>query len=367
MALVLVYGHPGKDEEAIEIAFHMFNSFVSTINLMYRPEYYGAHHICVAVAELLLSSQLGAAPLIIIFLGVIVCYRDFFHRMVFGRKATKESTRFREAWLECSERNPDVVTELARLSKGIVVRLDQQREEALQMLPWYRKVQAYLEQRVGRWSLIGKGKARQKSTDLDLLMLNAGTINEKFQDLVSAIGSQNQNTRLEFVLGPVKQPMRTLQKVVRRYRRDVGCLTDLVRCTVVAESLGNVEDFLQLLYPKSVVGLDSSFEEEGKGSRQRLREQPDTGDQIFRITALENRFDPSYDAEKSMGYRHLVLNVEVGWLISDGLVAFQKVCDWRRLNCHTHICEIQVRTRAIHEWAVERHQEYLILREGLSK
>jgi len=40
----------------------------------------------------------------------------------------------------------------------------------------------------GRWSLRekkGKLKARQKSTDLDLLMAHAGAINEKFQDLVS--------------------------------------------------------------------------------------------------------------------------------------------------------------------------------------
>ena len=31
----------------------------------------------------------------------------------------------------------------------------------------------------------GKVKARQRSTDLDLLMAHAGAINEKFQDLVS--------------------------------------------------------------------------------------------------------------------------------------------------------------------------------------
>ena len=39
-----------------------------------------------------------------------------------------------------------------------------------------------------RWCLRekkGKLKARQRSTDLDLLMEHAGAINEKFQDLVS--------------------------------------------------------------------------------------------------------------------------------------------------------------------------------------
>ena len=157
--------------------------------------------------------------------------------------------------------------------------------------------------------------------------------------------------------------MRILQKLVRRYRRDVGCLTDLVRCTVIADSLENVKDFLQLLHSFSVVGL----EEKDKDSRQRLGEQLDTGDQIFRITALENRFDPSYNDVESMGYRDLALNVEVGWLIRKGMVAFQKVRDWRRLNCPTHICEIQVRTSAIHERAVAGREEYVILRNGLSQ
>ena len=110
----------------------------------------------------------------------------------------------------------------------------------------------------------------------------------------------------------------------------------------------------------SVIGLDTSFEEE----------QLNTGDEIFMITALENRFDPSYADESSMGYRDLALNIEVGWLMSSdshsGIVSFQKVRDWQRLNCYTHICEIQVRTRTIHERAVQAHQDYLILRNELS-
>jgi hypothetical protein len=38
---------------------------------------------------------------------------------------------------------------------------------------------------------------------------------------------------------------------------------------------------------------------------QRLGVQDDTGDEIFRITTLENRFDPSYDYLANMGYRDL--------------------------------------------------------------
>jgi hypothetical protein len=372
-ALRMVYGQPGKEEDAILLAAHIVEGVVAVIHVKYRQEYSGIGRVPFLLLDVLLASKLGASwwgvlfTLIIIILAFIQCFWYSLHRLIFVRKATVEVTRFREAWVECSE-NSEVVTELTQLSKGITVCLVQQCEEALQMLPWYRKVQAYLEQRVDRWSLLCKGKVRQTSTDLDLLMANAGVINEKFLDLVSEMGvsgySVNRNPGLEFVAGPVKQPMRTLQKVVRRYRRDVGCLTDLVRCTVIADSLENVKDFLQLLYSRSMVGLDTS--EEGKGLRQRLGQQLDTDDEIFRITALENRFDPSYDEELSWGYRDLALNVEVGWIISSGMVSFQKVCDWRRLNCITHICEIQVRTRAIHELAVLRHNEYRTRRNGLS-
>ena len=48
-----------------------------------------------------------------------------------------------------------------------------------------------------------------------------------------------------------------------------------------------------------VVGLDSSLEVE----------QFNSGDEIFMITALEIRFDPSYAVETSMGYRDLALCV----------------------------------------------------------
>jgi hypothetical protein len=364
-ALLMVYGQPGKNEDTTGIAFHMLDCFVNLMNLKYRPEYYNLGRISFAFTEPFVASNIGAAPLMITFICINYIYWDSLNRLIFGAKATGAATRFQESWLECSKRNPEIVTELAKMCKEITVRLGKQRKEALEMSWWtppvWGRAKAILEERVGRWSLLCKGKVRQESTDLDLLMAHAGVINEKFLDLLSEIFfnsySANHSNGLKFNAGPVKQPMRILQKLVRRYRRDVGCLTDLVRCTVIADSLENVKDFLQLLSSFSVVGLG---------------EQLDTGHQIFRITALENRFDPSYNDVESMGYRDLALNVEVGWLISKGskgtpVVAFQKVRDWRRLNCPTHICEIQVRTSAIHERAVAGREEYVILRNGLSQ
>ncbi len=384
-----VYGQPGQIEEGIEIAFHLFNTFLSSQLVKYRPEYFSAHLACCGFAELGFSSRLygsrfkttsstlydflvGVEFIIVTLLHQLA---DKFHREVFSKKAADEAKKFQDAWLKCREKHPNAVTEITKMCKRITALLDQGREEGIQKLTWYGLCIAVLEERVGRWSLLCKGKARQKITDLDLLMADAGAINEAFQEIISEISFKccdvNHSSGLEFIAGPVKQPTRTLQKLVRRYRRDVGCLTDLVRCTVIADnSLENVKDFLQLIHSMSLVGLDASLEEKGQGSRQwpreRLGEQVDTGDEIFRITALENRFDPSYDRRANMEYRDLALNIEVGWLISRGTVSFQKVRDWRRLNCMTHICEIEIRTRAGHECAVVGHQEYVKLRDGLS-
>ncbi len=293
------------------------------------------------------------------------------HKVVFGKKVKTKMAKFRIAWKESND--PEALAEMTKMCKEISGVLIQQRDDALHMLSLFDKARAYLDERVGRWILRGrKGtvKARQKCSDIDVLFSNAGAINEPFQELVSKIGfngcSVNHSAGLEFVAGPVKQPTRALEKLVRRYRRDFGCLTDLVRCSVIADSLKNVKDFLRLLYSTSVAGLDTSFEEEGRVSKESPGEHLDTGDQLFRITSIENRFDSLYDDEESMGYRDLALNVEVGWIVIGGTVSIQLVRDWRRLNCTTHICEIQIRTKSGHVCAQEGHQDYLVLRNGLS-
>jgi hypothetical protein len=373
IVLFLWFGQPGKKEDSIQLMFHIFNTFLSAGFLKYRAEYFAPHRVILETLFILGSHpDRHMTRLITIFLALNVVGENLYRYWCGRWMATKEASRFQKAWLECSQKNPGGVTKLTRLCKSITARLDTQRAEALHMLCWWERAQAFLEERVGRWSLLSKGKARQKSTDLDLLMKNAGQINEAFLELVCEISfngcAVNHNTGLEFVAGPVKQSTRTLQKLVRRYRRDVGCLTDLVRCSVIADDLENVENFLRLLCSRCLVGLGDSFEETGEDSRQRLSqrlwEQEDTGDEVFRITALENRFDPSYDYLASMGYRDLALNVEVGWIMQKGMVSIQKVRDWRPLNCITHICEIQVRTRSFHNCAVAG--EYFTLRDGFS-
>jgi hypothetical protein len=56
-------------------------------------------------------------------------------------------------------------------------------------------------------------------TDIDLLIENAGATKELFEDLMSEICfngcSLNRSAGLEFAAKPVKQPRRTLEKLVR--------------------------------------------------------------------------------------------------------------------------------------------------------
>ncbi len=184
-------GRPGRNEEGIEIAFHMFNTFLASQLVKYRPEYFPAHLMCCSFAELGFSSRLVGSPFkttsstlydFLVIAIVLHQLADKIQREIFSKNAAAEAKRFKGAWLKCREKRPSAFTELTKLCKKITVLLDQQREEALEMLTWYGNACAYLDQRVGRWSFC-QGKVRQKITDLDLLLANAGAIKEAFQDL----------------------------------------------------------------------------------------------------------------------------------------------------------------------------------------
>jgi hypothetical protein len=61
----------------------------------------------------------------------------------------------------------------------------------------------------------------------------------------------------------------------------------------------------------------------------------------LRTHTRERRLDEEYDDVDSMGYRDLCLNVEVGWVIRNGVVQMEAVKNWLYLDCKTLVCEIQ--------------------------
>ena len=78
------------------------------------------------------------APFIIFFVALSAGFWERFLRLVADRKdikAVEETSRCRGAWLEYNERNPNTVTDLAKMCKRITLLLDQQREEGSGSIP----------------------------------------------------------------------------------------------------------------------------------------------------------------------------------------------------------------------------------------
>jgi len=272
--------------------------------------------------------------------------------------------------------SPEVMDGLRTLANKISRALQDQKLLAVRSLGRVGRVTAFLNERAGRWSLRTspwtKCKARQAHGDINLLFDEAVMVNEPFLDLMDLLvagiqantpdgGEEPDNpdaaAGLAFKRGPIKQPQRALQKLVRVYGRDVAMLTDLVRCTVVAEDLKQVGVLVAALDARSVVGLASPTDDPS--------DKPEEDERTLRITSISNRFDESYDDGKSGGYRDLSLSVEVGWVMNEGLVSFARVRDWEGLETlQRHICEIQVRLRSQHHQIVNEglHTRYVELR-----
>jgi len=311
------------------------------------------------------------------FLALLLA-RELFNFVWSWRAARTSRNLHRALWREELSKvaaSPEVRDGLRRLADRIGQELQKQRRQTVRSLGVLARVMAFLNQRTGRSSVRGdRCKARQAHGDIDLLFDEASMVNEPFLDMMASVvagvggvdgegwrevhpgskewtGESGSRPGLALKRGPVKRPERALQKLVRVYGRDVAMLTDLVRCTVLAEDLRQVEALMATLEARSVVGLAGAA-------------NTSDGEEMFRITAIKNRFDESYDDTMSGGYRDLSLNVEVGWVMKEGLVSFEKVRDWGRLVCQRHICEIQVRLRSQHHQIVSKglHIRYVELR-----
>eukprot|EP00960_Hanusia_phi_P016363 482348-Hanusia_phi.AAC.1 len=103
-----------------------------------------------------------------------------------------------------------------------------------------------MRKRASRYSVRSK-KIRQQSTSLEKLFEEAHEVSAAFQGWVS---KWNPVGRVE--QGKVKSCERAIQKTVRSYHRDASCLTDVVRCTVVVESVSEVLEWVRRVRGMSV-------------------------------------------------------------------------------------------------------------------
>jgi hypothetical protein len=223
------------------------------------------------------------------------------------------------------------------------------------------------------------GKVRQGCTDIRVLFIRAAIVNDVFQDymenVVTALNArrrevgavsakseeEEQSCDVVLVRGPVKSPERTLQKCVRVYRRDVACLTDLVRCTIVAQTIQQVYELFSAIRSMSVVHshLGEGTERgggEGAAEEHRMRDIESGGgvtdetrllkdeESFFRITACKNRFrEGSKHFNSETCFRNISLSLEVGFVFEEGdCVLVPDVAAWQAQGADTLICELQI-------------------------
>ena len=83
--------------------------------------------------------------------GICFLYYDVARRIFLDTSVCERMTKFRNAWEDCYEKNPEAVAQLAQTCKEVCGVLSDQRDDALQTLSLIGRVQAYLDERVGRW------------------------------------------------------------------------------------------------------------------------------------------------------------------------------------------------------------------------
>ena len=218
-----------------------------------------------------------------------------------------------------------------------------------------------------RYSLAGK--VRQETSDIQALFIRAALINDTFQDymeqLVADFNGRNGHEDVVLIRGPVKSPERALQKCVRTYRRDAGCLTDLVRCTLVAKTPQQAMDLCAEIQSVSIVhSMRPGVDKEGRLEprvRMKDRVSPEADVEsgplcealgqhaMFRITGCKNRFRAgSKHFTQETGFRNIVFTIQVGWEFREEECMLVPVSMWRELDADTLICEIQIHLESLY-------------------
>jgi hypothetical protein len=261
------------------------------------------------------------------------------------------------------------------------------------------------------------GKVRQRCSDIGVLFVRAAIINDVFQDYfrnlvnslnarrrevgTSAKSEEERRGDVVLVCGPVKKPERALQKCVRVFRRDAGCLTDLVRCTIVAQTIEQVYAIFSAIRSVSVVHshlkqkagnpdeapcpsspprrrrtsvlasgeaalrcrrselrgegemaaatnqvpeMENGWHTDDIGVTDETRLHQKAAEALFRITACKDRFrEGSKNVNSVTCFRNISLNLEVGFVFDDLEGEHVLVpLPWEAHRADTLICEVQI-------------------------
>eukprot|EP00747_Dinoflagellata_sp_TGD_P135367 gnl/TRDRNA2_/TRDRNA2_175457_c0_seq2.p1 gnl/TRDRNA2_/TRDRNA2_175457_c0~~gnl/TRDRNA2_/TRDRNA2_175457_c0_seq2.p1 ORF type:complete len:575 (+),score=63.10 gnl/TRDRNA2_/TRDRNA2_175457_c0_seq2:112-1836(+) len=140
--------------------------------------------------------------------------------------------------------------------------------------------------------------------DLDVLYKQAHALCRPLHRRVQNWAAASDGTS---VGPPLKKETRVLQKVMRSYGGDVSRVLDIVRASIVYPGLHDL-----------TVGLRTII-----------------ADENVVIKSIKNRFDSTYDASASAGYRDICLILQ---LIDN---------ETKSAGCHLHMCEVQLHVQSL--------------------
>jgi len=159
-------------------------------------------------------------------------------------------------------------------------------------------------------------KKVQRVQSLDMLYCLASRLNDWYQ---TTVGCWAQQCNAELRRAPLKTPRRAMEKIYRSYFGNVPPLLDLVRSSIVVDTIDEAMDVLELVLADAIVHT------------------------------IKNRMDVDYDGNETAGYRDL--NVQVGFQETDGTVF------------EGFVFELQIHLRAVIDMKTDfGHKRYVALR-----
>jgi len=120
----------------------------------------------------------------------------------------------------------------------------------------------------------------------------------------AAAVAENWNAMPRYLLqpGPIKQPRRSLEKMFRKFGADPRALTDIVRCSVLVDSVAHAQLYLAAILSRSNQTCNGGSATEGPI------------EQLFAITKIRDDFSsPDRLGAAETGRRSIGLNLEVAW------------------------------------------------------
>jgi hypothetical protein len=177
---------------------------------------------------------------------------------------------------------------------------------------------------------------RSTAEQLVVMLAQAWGLNDKFQSLACTWKAQlrggghltaaEEPDEQEQGLLP-KRRKRAIEKVWRGYKGDATRLRDLVRCSLVFDSVEQLEAAIDVIITDPAVD----------------------------ILRVKNRFASTYDAKESCGYRDIQLNTV--------MTASNFDTDEIALGLHEHVCEIQLHLKPMYDLKNdEGHKRYVKFR-----